>query len=159
MNTQEFWSLMDTFAEQPEEKQIMWLVDNLSEKPVTDIIDFRDICYKLVDNLFFEAPLNRVLAETLPKGALERYREFCIWLISRGSQTFNRLQNYPHQLGDLLEELNVEEPFKNEFATVCTSWAYLNKRDAYLNNGVDVYNEKHIFKKYDRIPGEFECNV
>jgi len=140
MNMKEFWNLINGFANQPEDKQIIWLKDELVNKSVQDIMEFRKIYFAIEDELYMNSTLAQYVASLFPEKGVMKHKNFCIWLIAQGYEKYIDVLNRYTALPHILKESNIKEPYRNDFAGFAAACAYLDKRQNHIN-GIGEHDE------------------
>lgn len=143
MNVKEFWDVINEFSVQPENKQLKWLENQLMQKSVQDIVDFRAI-YETVENeLYFNSELAQYVASLFPDKGVMKHKDFCMWLIAQGYEKYLAILTHHEILPCALKEFNTSEPYRNDYAWFAAAGAYIDKREQRMNGTAE--NDEDAF--------------
>ncbi|MEV4218104.1 DUF4240 domain-containing protein [Nonomuraea sp. NPDC049725] len=103
MDIEEFWHLIERSAQhRPNEARLQWLQQELTRRPVEDIIDFEswilEARRKANTNLLGGA--SNILYLT---GSSDSFEYFQMWLVGLGRETFEKVTADPDTLSDVPE--------------------------------------------------------
>ncbi|MDA1675287.1 DUF4240 domain-containing protein [Bacillus cereus group sp. TH152-1LC] len=142
MDEREFWDLLNQSVTM-EENQYNWLVNQLAEKKVIEIVEFKEFCSEIYINLVRNMELGSVLQARVSFVSDDGYSFFCEWLISKGEEVIKSVLEDPNNLIQILPE-KTEFPPSNEGFTYVPAEAYAKKRRNVLDD-VDTSEDENKF--------------
>ncbi|MEV0996625.1 DUF4240 domain-containing protein [Nonomuraea sp. NPDC050202] len=110
MDVDEFWDLIERSGRETDtrEARVAWLVDELSRRPVEEIIDF-EIWWTTTRNRGCTIDLYAAYWFVFRRGSLDGFEYFVSWLISLGRETFEAVSDCPDRLIEQPQVLHLVE--------------------------------------------------
>ncbi|PFJ42752.1 DUF4240 domain-containing protein [Bacillus thuringiensis] len=147
MKEREFWELVNqsvTKDEKPQKwlikhklyltNQHKWLINQLAEKKIIEIIAFHEICTKIHSKLLTDGEEIRMVLQTrVDFCSSDGYWDFCAWLVSRGEEVVKSVLEDSKYLIQLLPERTEYPPFYEDFMYIAQH-AYKKKRENVLDD-------------------------
>ncbi|SEU36996.1 DUF4240 domain-containing protein [Nonomuraea wenchangensis] len=117
MDVDEFWDLIERSGRETDTRstRVAWLVDELSRRPVEEIIDY-DVWWITTHNRGCTTDLYAAYRCVFGSGSLDGFEYFVSWLISLGRETFEAVADCPDRLikqPQVLHLLELEESYNN----------------------------------------------
>ncbi|MET8861531.1 DUF4240 domain-containing protein [Nonomuraea sp. NPDC004580] len=111
MDLDEFWELIERSGRETDTRdaRVAWLVDELSRRPVEEIIDY-DVWWTTTHNRGCTIDLYAAFWFVFDRGSLDGFEYFVSWLISLGRETFETVAECPDLLIEQPEVLRLLEP-------------------------------------------------
>ncbi|GAA4965012.1 hypothetical protein HD597_008911 [Nonomuraea thailandensis] len=111
MDVDEFWDLIERSGRETDtrEARVAWLVDELSQRPVEEIIDY-DIWWTTTRDRGCTIDLYAAYWFVFQKGSLNGFEYFVNWLVGLGRDTFEAVADCPDRLIELPQVLHLLKP-------------------------------------------------
>ncbi|GAA3242334.1 DUF4240 domain-containing protein [Nonomuraea helvata] len=117
MDVDEFWDLIERSGRETDTRRtrVAWLVDDLSRRPVEEIIDYH-IWWTTTQNRGCTVDLYAAYWFVFGSGSLDGFEYFVSWLVSLGRETFEAVSDCPDRLIEqpqVLHLLELEDLYAN----------------------------------------------
>ncbi|MEV4562620.1 DUF4240 domain-containing protein [Nonomuraea sp. NPDC049419] len=153
MDVDEFWDLIERSGRETDtrEARVAWLVDELSRRPVEEIIDY-DVWWRTTQNRGCTVDLYAAFWFVFGRGSLDGFEYFVSWLISLGRETFETVAECPDRLIEQPEVLRLLD-------RVAMFVAAMKRRQRNLDEEWEEHPEFELlayvgFDAYERVTGK-----
>ncbi|MFI6918637.1 DUF4240 domain-containing protein [Nonomuraea spiralis] len=122
MDVDDFWDLIERSGRETDTRRarVSWLVDELSRRPVEEIIDYH-IWWTTTQNRGCTIDLYAAYWFVFRMGSLDGFEYFVNWLVSLGRETFEAVTDCPDRLIELPQVLHLLE-LEKPSATSAKRW-------------------------------------
>lgn len=155
MNEAKFWQFIEEAKQKtPDvEAQCDWMIDNMVQLSVKDMIRYQQMFEKKMEDLSFAKlwlAAQYILDSETEEDMEERYPYFSAWIIAQGQEVFEKTKENPDNLAAFLSK-NEE----GEFVCECEMMLYIADNAYEMKTGEEDFYEKFEGEPFFEIIGDF----